>query len=173
MLRRAPPFRGLHRSTARWCKFDLPMPPAPTPNLPTLDELSAFFASDFPQSTVTLVALGDGTARVRQAVDDRHLRPGGTVSGPVMMATADAAAYAALLSKIGIVPLTVTANLSISFLRKPKPDRAVIGDARVLKAGRTLAFLEVWLTSEGDTDPIAHCTLTYAIPSALPPAAKT
>lgn len=132
---------------------------------PTLAELRAFFASDFPQSTVELVAVGDGTARGRQPIDERHLRPGGTVSGPVMMATADAVAYAALLGKIGIVPLAVTSNLSISFFRAPKADRALVADGRVIKAGRKLAFMEVWLTSEGDAPPVAHATLTYAIPT--------
>ena len=72
--------------------------------------MRAFFASDFPQSTVTIVALGDGTARVRQEIGEPQLRPGRTVSGPVMMATADSALYAALLGKIGIVPLAVTTN---------------------------------------------------------------
>jgi acyl-coenzyme A thioesterase PaaI-like protein len=132
---------------------------------PSLEELRAFFASDFPQSTVTIVALGDGTARVRQEIGEPQLRPGGTVSGPVMMATADAALYAALLGKIGIVPLAVTTNLSISFMRKPKAECALIADARLLKVGRKLAFGEVILTSEGDADPVAHATLTYALPS--------
>ena len=134
--------------------------------MPSLEELRAFFASHVPQSTVTLTELGDGTARVRQEVDDRHLRPGGTVSGPVLMATADAAAYIALFTRIGIVPLAVTSNLSISFLRRPKPGRAILGDARVMKAGRKLAFMEVWLRSEGDEEPVAHATVTYAIPPA-------
>ena len=133
---------------------------------PTLDELRAFLASEFPQSPVTLLAIGDGTARVRHDVDERHLRPGGTISGPVMMATADAATYIALLSKIGIVPLAVTSNLSIAFLRRPKADRALIGEATLLKVGRKLAFAEVRLMSEGEMDPVAHATVTYAIPAA-------
>lgn len=149
----------------------------------SVDEMRAFFRADFPQSTVTIVAVGDGTARVRQAIDERHLRPGGTVSGPVLMATADAAAYAALLGRIGIVPLAVTANLNIAFLRKPRADRALVADAKLLKVGRKLAFIEVVLRSEGpggpagpngedaaddgDADPdatVAHATATYAIP---------
>lgn len=131
---------------------------------PTLQELRAFFAADFPQSTVTLLAIGDGTARVRQDIDERHLRPGATISGPVMMATADAATYAALLSRIGIVPLAVTSNLSIAFLRRPKADRALIAEATLLKVGHKLAFAEVRLMSEGESELVAHATLTYAIP---------
>jgi uncharacterized protein (TIGR00369 family) len=135
------------------------------PKTPSLQELQAFFASDFPQSTVSIVAVGDGTARVRQEIAEPQLRPGGTVSGPVMMATADSAMYAAILGRIGIVPLAVTTNLSISFFRKPKADRALIADARVFKIGRKLAFGEVTLSSEGDDEVVAHATLTYALPS--------
>lgn len=132
---------------------------------PSLEELRAFFASDFPQSTVTIVSIDpEGAARVRQDIDIRHLRPGGTVSGPVMMATADAATYAALLARIGIVPLAVTSNLTIAFFRRPKPDRALLADARIFKVGRKLAFAECTLFSEGDEKSIAHATLTYALP---------
>jgi uncharacterized protein (TIGR00369 family) len=133
---------------------------------PTLDELRAFLANEFPQSTMEVLAIGDGTASTRQTVDISHLRPGGTVSGPAMMALADAATYAALLSRIGIVPLAVTSNLNISFLRRPKADRAVVASASLLKAGRRLAVAEVRITSEGDDDLVAHATVTYAIPEA-------
>jgi uncharacterized protein (TIGR00369 family) len=131
---------------------------------PTLDELRSFLATEFPQSTMELVAIGDGTARGRQAIDQRHLRPGGTVSGPVMMGLADAVTYAALLSRIGIVPLAVTSNLNISFLRRPKAERAVIAEATLLKTGRKLAVAEVRISSEGEGDLVAHATLTYALP---------
>jgi uncharacterized protein (TIGR00369 family) len=131
---------------------------------PTLDELRAFFAADFPQSTITLLAVGEGNARVRQDIDERHLRPGGTVSGPTMMATVDAAAYVALLHRIGLVALAVTSNLSIAFLRKPKPGRALVAEARLLKVGRKLAVAEVTVSSEGEDEPVAHATLTYVIP---------
>ena len=132
--------------------------------MPSLDELREFLANDFPQSTMELLALGDGTARGRQVIDEGHLRPGGTVAGPAMMTLADAAAYAALLGRIGIVPLAVTSNLNISFLRRPKAHRNIVADASVLKAGRKLAVLEVRITSEGDDELIAHATLTYALP---------
>jgi uncharacterized protein (TIGR00369 family) len=132
--------------------------------MPTLDELRAFLAAEFPQSTMQLLALGDGTARGRQAIDRCHLRPGGTVSGPAIMALADAVTYAALLARIGLVPLAVTSNLNISFLRRPKADRAIVAEATLLKVGRKLAVAEVRITSEGDADLVAHATLTYAIP---------
>lgn len=137
---------------------------APRPNVPSLDELRAFLTTEFPQSAIELLAVDDGTARARLTVDERHLRPGGTVSGPAMVALADAVTYVAVLSRVGIVPLAVTSNLNISFLRRPKADRALLAEASLLKVGRKLAFSEVRIMSDFDDDLVAHATLTYALP---------
>jgi acyl-coenzyme A thioesterase PaaI-like protein len=93
-----------------------------------------------------------------------ELRPGGTVSGPVLMATADVALYVAILGEIGIVPLTVTTSLNINFLRKPSADRDIIGRCKLIKLGKLLAVGEVSLYSEGNPEPVAHVVGTYAIP---------
>ena len=73
----------------------------------TFEELQAFLDEQFPQGEAygTLQKLGDGWAEMKLEVDEAHLRPGGTVSGPAMMGLADVTLYAALLSKIGLVPL--------------------------------------------------------------------
>jgi uncharacterized protein (TIGR00369 family) len=126
--------------------------------------MRTFFAEDFPQSQVTIDEVGEGTARVRQAVSHEHLRPGGTVSGPVLMAVADAAVYAALLGQIGPVALAVTTSLNINFLRKPSPGADVVGDACLLKLGQRLAVGEVTIRSDGTDEPVAHATVTYSIP---------
>jgi uncharacterized protein (TIGR00369 family) len=130
----------------------------------TLDELRAFFVKDFPQAVLTIEEVGPGRARVRHAVTEAELRPGGTVSGPTMMTVADAAAYAAVLTSVGLVPLAVTTSLTINFLRKPSPHAAIIGEATLLKAGRRLIVSEIRIYSEGDDRPVAHATTTYAIP---------
>ncbi|PTT81835.1 thioesterase, partial [Pelomonas sp. HMWF004] len=72
--------------------------------------------------------------------------------------------YVAILSKIGLVPLTVTTSLSINFLRKPRADRRILGRCKLLKLGKSLAVGEVWIHSEGLDEPVAHATGTYAIP---------
>jgi len=130
----------------------------------TLDELRTFFRRDFPQSTVTIEESGEGTARVRQSVGDAQLRPGGTVSGPVMMAAADAASYAAILSAIGIVPLAVTTSFNINFLRRPAADKAIVVEASLLKLGKRLVVTEMKIFSDGDDAIVAHATATYSIP---------
>ncbi len=112
---------------------------------------------------ISIEALGKKSARARFRVSKKHLRPGDTVSGPTLMALADVAMYAALLGEIGLVPLAVTTNLTINFLRKPS-QRDVIGEAKLLKVGKQLAVGEVALYSEGDPEPVAHVTSTYSIP---------
>jgi uncharacterized protein (TIGR00369 family) len=112
---------------------------------------------------VTIETVGARAARARFRVAKKHLRPGDTVSGPTLMALADVAMYAALLGEIGLVPLAVTTNLNINFLRKPA-QRDVIGEAKLLKVGKRLAVGEVTLFSEGETEPVAHVTCTYSIP---------
>lgn len=131
---------------------------------PTVEQLNEFFRREFPQAKVSVEELGDGSARVRHSVGVAELRPGGTVSGPVMMATADVALYAAILGSIGIVPLAVTTNLNINFLRKPAAGRDILGVCTLLKVGKTLAIGEVSIYSEGSDEPVAHATGTYAIP---------
>lgn len=127
-------------------------------------EIAAFLKAEFPQNTCTVDAVGDKTATIRMPIGINELRPGGTVSGPVMMAVADVALYVAILGTIGIVPLTVTTNLSINFLRKPAADKAILGVCKLMKVGKSLAVGEVTLYSEGVSDPVAHAVGTYAIP---------
>ncbi len=130
----------------------------------TTAEVVKFMASDFPQSNSIIEATGDRGATVRHRIGINELRPGGTVSGPVMMAVADVALYAAILGEIGIVPLAVTTNLNINFLRKPAADRDIVGICKLIKVGRTLATGDVYLYSEGDDRPVAHAVGTYSIP---------
>ena len=101
---------------------------------------------------------------MRAEVDQQHLRPGGTVAGPVMMGLADAAVYALILSRIGPVELAVTTNLSINFLRKPQP-ADLLARASMLKLGKRLAIAEASIYSQTlDSEPVAHVTATYSIP---------
>lgn len=127
-------------------------------------ELDRFMAEHFPQNTTRIEEVGEMSAVVRHCVSEKDLRPGGTVSGPVMFAIADVALYVAILGEIGIVPLAVTTNLTLNFLRKPAADRDLIAKCKMIKIGRTQAVGEVYVFSEGSDDPVAHAVGTYAIP---------
>ncbi len=104
-----------------------------------------------------------GSVTIRVPYRDEFIRPGGTISGPVLMAVADFAMYGVVLSLIGRVDLAVTTNLSINFLRRPPPGD-VVARARILKMGKRLAVGEVLLHGGDDEDLIAHVTSTYSIP---------
>jgi acyl-coenzyme A thioesterase PaaI-like protein len=80
------------------------------------------------------------------------------------MAVADVALYVAILGEIGIVPLAVTTNLNINFLRRPAASAAIVGESRLLKLGKALVVGEVSLFSEGSEEPVAHVVGTYSIP---------
>lgn len=131
----------------------------------TLEELTAFLDEVFPQvrGQMMIEEIGSMRARLRMPIDHSHLRPGGTISGPTIFTLADYAFYVATLAMIGREALTVTTNLNINFLRKPA-QRDLIGEARVLKLGKLLSVGEVTLYSEGEERPVAHATMTYAIP---------
>jgi uncharacterized protein (TIGR00369 family) len=129
----------------------------------TADEINAFYRQAFP-SGIARVDFADGKiARVRLAYDQAQLRPGGTLSGPTMMGLADMAMYTLVLSSIGFVPLAVTTNLSINFLRKPEP-RDLIAEGRMLKLGKALAVGDVVIRSDGSDEIVAHAVVTYSIP---------
>lgn len=132
----------------------------------TRDDLAAFLIRDFGQvaEDFTIDAVTEDEVRLRLRVDDRHLRPGGTVSGPAMFGLADVAFYLAILSRIGPVALAVTTNCTIDFMRKPAAGRDLIASTRLLKLGRVLAVGDVLIRSEGDPAPVARAGLTYSIP---------
>ena len=132
----------------------------------TAEEIKDFMKKFFPQARmpVEIEELRDGFLRMRVGVTDRHLRPGGTVSGPAMFGLADVATYLAILAMIGPTALTVTTNANIDFMRKPAAGVDLICKARVLKLGRVLAVGDGLIYGVGQADPVARAALTYSIP---------
>jgi uncharacterized protein (TIGR00369 family) len=136
----------------------------------SVQDIEAFLDREFPQlhydgRIYHVEAVGPLSARLRMDYHERQLRPGGTLSGPAMMALADLALYVAILAHIGPVGLAVTTNLTFNFLRKPGPG-ALWADARLIKLGKRLAVGEVGLRSGKGPDLVCHATGTYSIPDA-------
>ncbi|MGF1658058.1 MAG: PaaI family thioesterase [Rubrimonas sp.] len=134
----------------------------------TAAELAEFLHEVFPQVRGDFLVedVGPMRARLRMPVAERHLRPGGTVSGPAMFALADCAYYVATLAMIGREALTVTTSMTVNFLAKP-PAADLVCEARVLRLGRVLSVGEATIWSDGRRDgPVAHAAVTYAIPPA-------
>jgi uncharacterized protein (TIGR00369 family) len=132
--------------------------------LATKKDIVRFLDTEFPQNKCIVEKVGKRSAVVRHKITQDELRPGGTVSGPVIMALADVGLYVAILGEIGIVPLTVTTSLNFNFLRKPSRDRDIIGLCKLIKVGKSLAVGEVTIYSEGNDQPVAHAVGTYSIP---------
>ncbi|MEJ6401839.1 PaaI family thioesterase [Yoonia sp. 2307UL14-13] len=131
--------------------------------------LQAFVAREFPQlgDDFVIEELTKDGVRVRLKVAERHLRPGGTVSGPSMFALADVGMYLAILARIGPVALAVTTNCAIDFMRKPAADADMICETTLHKLGRVLAVGDAMLYSVGLDAPVARASLTYSIPPSV------
>jgi uncharacterized protein (TIGR00369 family) len=133
-----------------------------------LGALEDFLRTEFPQvfnaaSGISIEEVWHGGARVRQAYQPAFIRPGGTLSGPTMMALADFAMYVAVLASIGQVPLAVTTSLNINFLRMPGA-ADLLAEARLMKLGNRVAVGDIGIWSAGGADLVAHATSTYSIP---------
>lgn len=130
----------------------------------TVNDMNQYLQQEFPQANVETVALNHEEVVIRREIGYADLRPGGTVSGPALMAVADCALFVAICYRLGITAMAVTTNLNISFLRKPSADKNIIASCRLLKVGKRLAMGEVYLYSEGNEEPVAHVSGTYSLP---------
>ncbi len=128
------------------------------------EEIDRFMRQAFSNIQFTIETASPLSATIRRPVTQDDTRPGGTVSGPTLMALADTALYVAIHATAGICPNAVTSNLNINFLRRPRADRALVAVCKLMKMGRTLAVGEVSIFSEGEDAPVAHVVGTYALP---------
>ena len=128
--------------------------------------LTAYMAEIFPQvaDDFAVDELSETGITMRLLTAERHLRPGGTVSGPSMFALADVTVYGLVLSRLGRTALAVTTNCSLDFMRKPEAGVDLIAKGTLLKLGRSLAVGDVHMYSEGSDKMVARSTMTYSIP---------
>lgn len=129
-------------------------------------EVNALMASVYPQlndefSFYEALDVFPGGCTVRLNADERHLRPGGTVSGPSLFTLADIGGYVCVLSHAGPDALSVTVNLNINFVRKAEAG-PIDGHCRILKLGKSLMVFDIDIVAGGQT--VAHATGTYSIP---------
>jgi uncharacterized protein (TIGR00369 family) len=133
----------------------------------TPDEFRDVLRAGMPSGTsrpFDVVTLEHGLAVLRLPTGERDLRPGETVAGPLLFWLADLAMYAAVMSVVGPVPLAVTTDATVHFLRRPAAG-VLVGRAQILKAGRRLVVGEIQIAREGEErDPVAHAVMTYSVP---------
>ena len=128
--------------------------------------LSEFLNKFFPQVSgeFDIKKWEENYLEVVLKIEDKHLRPGGTVSGPSMFALADVAAYLNVLSMVGPKALAVTTNCGIDFMRRPLANSDLIAKSQIVKLGRSLAVTQCLMYSVGDSNPVARANLTYSLP---------
>lgn len=102
-----------------------------------------------------------GTIEIAFHPDARMLNPRGTVQGGIVAAMLDDTMSSALVSMTGGTIMPSSVDLTVSFLRPAHPGR-VIGKGRVVKLGKSIAFLEAELFDEAGT------LLARATSSAVP-----
>jgi uncharacterized protein (TIGR00369 family) len=132
----------------------------------TATQVNELMNSAFPQLNegrrfYETVEVFPGGCTVRLHAEERHLRPGGTVSGPSLFTLADIGGYACVLSHAGPDALSVTVNLNINFMRKAEAG-PIDGRCRILKLGKSLMVFDIDIVAGGQT--VAHATGTYSIP---------
>mgnify|MGYP001176287457 CR=1 FL=1 len=135
-------------------------------SLISIEELEGLIREKLPFAGVfgfRVEELGSGTAIVRAPYNNEFLRPGGTISGPLMMGLADFALYVAVLTRVGVAELAVTTNFNINFLHRPPP-ADLLAEARLIKLGKRLAIGEAELFVNGHENMVAHVTSTYSLP---------
>ncbi|MDG4903802.1 MULTISPECIES: PaaI family thioesterase [unclassified Mesorhizobium] len=134
----------------------------------TAAEVNGLMASVYPQlndqfSFYEALEVFPGGCTVRLNADQRHLRPGGTVSGPALFTLADIGGYVCVLSHAGPDALSVTTNLNINFMRKAEAG-PIDGHCRILKLGKSLMVFDIDIVAGADRHTVAHATGTYSIP---------
>jgi uncharacterized protein (TIGR00369 family) len=133
----------------------------------TADEFRQILREGMPSGAAMpfeVVTLEHGHALMRLTTGPADLRPGGTVSGPVLFGFADLAMYAAVLTVVGNEPMAVTTDSTVHFLRRPRAG-TLVARARLLKQGQRLVVGEIAVSPEGDEDaPVAHFVMTYSVP---------
>jgi len=133
----------------------------------TVAEIEQFFVEELPffeSMGFTIESVDDGVGVVRFRYDEKWTRPFGVINGGTLMALADVAAYVAIFGRMGIVPLAVTNELKMNFLR-PAVGRDVLARAELLKVGRRVAYVvvDVFMNDEPDR-LVAHATTSYVLP---------
>ena len=131
-------------------------------------ELKEFLLNAYPQifdmyPGFSVERVAPGLVDVVMETDERHIRAGGTISGPTIFSLADMGGYACVLSHIGREALAVTTHLNLNFMRKAPPG-PMLARYRILKLGKRLMVFDSQITSIGSDDLVAHATGTYAIP---------
>jgi len=133
-------------------------------DVPTPTAINEFFARAYPSAHASgcrCVESGPGLIVSRWTYDPTALRPGGFISGPTQFTLADTAFWFLTFTVLGLAPMAVTSELTISFLR-PAVGGDLLARAELLRAGKTRITGTVRLWVDGAPDKlVSHVVGSY------------
>lgn len=126
------------------------------------DLLNTVFARWVQDLDLSVESVSADAAVLRMKFSDKLCRDNGVICGQALMSLADTAMVFAVSGAVGsYIPMT-TVDQSIHFLR-PAAKADVLAEARVVRAGKTMAFGSVTLKVDGDERPVAMAQTAYAL----------
>jgi uncharacterized protein (TIGR00369 family) len=124
--------------------------------------LPEYFAPWVQALGLKVEAFESGSVTLRLPRDAQLSRVGGMLCGQAMMAAADTAMVLALVNHFGAFRPCTTVQMNTSFL-KPLAGQDALVEARVLRAGKSLAFGEIDIRGAEDGKSACRATTTYAL----------
>ena len=124
--------------------------------------LSDYFAPWVQALGLQVESFDAGSVTLRLPHSDQLSRVGGMLCGQAMMAAADTAMVLALIHHFGEFRPCTTVQFSSSFL-KPLSSQDALVEARVIRAGKSLAFGEIDIRGADDGKSVSRATTTYAL----------
>ena len=138
-------------------------PPEPDLSIELLQGLLAeWFAPWIQAMGLQVESFADGEVTLRLPQSDQLSRIGGMLCGQAMMAAADTAMVLALIRHFGEFRPCTTVQMNTSFL-KPLSNQDALVEARVIRAGKSLAFGEIDIRGADDGKSVCRATTTYAL----------
>ena len=126
------------------------------------DALPAYFAPWVQALGLQVESFEEGSVTLRLPRSDQLSRVGDMLCGQAMMAAADTAMVLALINQFGAFRPCTTVQMNTSFL-KPLSNQDALVQARVLRAGKTLAFGEIDIRGAADGKSACRASTTYAL----------
>jgi uncharacterized protein (TIGR00369 family) len=124
--------------------------------------LAEYFAPWVQELGLRVEGFDSDSVTLRLPQSERLSRVGGMLCGQAMMAAADTAMVLALINRFGEFRPCTTVQMNTSFL-KPLSKQDALVQARVLRAGKTLAFGEIDLRGANDGGSVCRASVTYAL----------
>ena len=146
--------------------MEKPDNPNEAPNETTdqvIQRLGALFGKmgfDRALAGIELLSATAGHARVRLPVTESVQNLGGSLHGGAIATLVDDAGTIAIMTADKMSRPGVSTDLNVSFFAPAKVGTTVIAEARVLKSGKTLAFVNVDIRREHDGVLVAQGRMT-------------